>query len=120
MVGTYYAAKGLGTTALNLFDTDSLGNTRNSQGFYVQALATFGKASIGGSYGESRLSYANAADALANPSLLSKNSSIVGQARYGLTSWVTLLGEYIHTKSQAHNNNQASSDALAIGSIMFF
>jgi len=120
LVGTYYDASGLGTTALNLFDTDGLGNKRDSHGFYLQGLATFGKVSVGGSYGESSLDYANAADALANPTLVDKNSSWVGQLRYGLTSWVTLLSEYVHTKSEAHNGNQASSDAVAAGAILFF
>ena len=120
LVGTYYDASGLGTTALNLFDTDGLGNKRDSHGFYLQGLTTFGKFSLGGSYGESNLDYANAADALANPTLVDKNSSWVGQLRYGLNSWVTLLGEYVHTKSEAHNGNQASSDAIAAGAILFF
>lgn len=118
--GYYYTASGLGTTVLGLFDTDGNGNTRDSHGFYAQALATFGKISIGGSYGESHLDYANAADAVANPNLLDVNSSYVGQVRYGLTSWVTLIGEYVHSKARAHSGNKAESDAVAVGGILFF
>ncbi|MBH0111839.1 porin [Novosphingobium sp. YJ-S2-02] len=120
VTGYYYTAKGLGTTVLGLFDTDINGNPRSSDGFYVQGLATFGKFAVGGSYGESSLDYANAADAAANPDLLKTNSSYVGQVRYNMTSWVTLIGEYIHSKSRAHSGNQASSDALALGGILFF
>jgi hypothetical protein len=120
LTGYYYNGSGLGTTALNLFDTDADGAKRDSDGFYLQGLATFDKFSVGGSYGESNLHYANAADALANPTLLDKNSSWVGQVRYGLTSWVTLLGEYIRTKSQAHNGNEAKADTIAAGAILFF
>lgn len=120
LTGYYYRGSGLGTTALNLFDTDARGAKRDSDGFYVQGLATFGKFSVGGSYGESHLDYANIADALANPTLLDTNSSWVGQGRYGLTSWVTLVGEYIRTKSQAHNGNEAKADTVAVGAIMFF
>lgn len=120
LTGYYYSGSGLGTTALNLFDTDANGAKRDSDGFYLQGLATFGKFSVGGSYGESNLDYANAADALANPTLVAKNSSYVGQVRYGLTSWVTLLGEYIRTKSQAHNGNKAKADTIAAGAILFF
>jgi hypothetical protein len=120
LTGYYYNGSGLGTTALNLFDTDANGAKRDSDGFYLQGLATFGKFSFGGSYGESNLHYANAADALANPDLVDKNSSWVGQARYGLTSWVTLIGEYIRTKSEAHNGNEAKSDTIAAGAILFF
>lgn len=118
--GYWYTAKGLGTTVLNLLDTDAFGNARSSDGFYLQGLATFGKVSIGGSYGESSLNYANAADELANPTLVDTNSSWVGQVRYGLTSWVTLIGEYVHAKAEAHNGNQAESDAIALGGILFF
>ncbi len=120
VTGYYYTAKGLGTTVLGLFDTDTSGNPRSSDGFYVQALATFGKFAVGGSYGESSLDYANAADALANPDLVKTNSSYVGQVRYSLTSWVTLIGEYVHSKAEAHSGNEASSDALAMGGILFF
>ena len=83
-------------------------------------MATFGKFSLGGSYGESSLDYANAADALANPALLDTNSSWVGQVRYGLTSWVTLIGEYTASKAEAHNGNTAKSDTIALGGILFF
>lgn len=120
LTGYYYRGSGLGTTALNLFDSDGAGNRRDSEGFYVQGLATFGKFSVGGSYGQSTLDYANAADALANPTLLDKNSSYVGQLRYGLTTWVTLIGEYINTRSRAHNGNKAQGDTLAAGAILIF
>ncbi|CAN5283092.1 hypothetical protein BH10PSE12_BH10PSE12_10200 [soil metagenome] len=120
LTGYYYNGSGLGTTALNLFDTDDLGNKRDSDGFYLQGLATFGKFSIGGSYGESHLHYANGADALANPTLVDTNKSWVGQARYGLTSWVTLIGEYIRTTSVAHNDNEAKASTIAAGAILFF
>ncbi|MDI1296909.1 MAG: porin [bacterium] len=120
LTGYYYNGSGLGTTALNLFDTDANGAKRDSDGFYLQGMGTFGKFSVGGSYGESNLHYANLADAIANPTLVDKSSSWVGQARYGLTSWVTLIGEYIRTKSEAHNGNQAKSDTIAAGAILFF
>ena len=117
--GSWYTAKGLGTTVLGLFDTDSLGNPRKSDGFYVQGLASFGKVSVGASYGESNLDLTGTETATGND-LVKTNSSYVGQLRYGLTSWVTLIGEYVHTKSEAHSGNEAESDALALGAILFF
>ncbi|MDQ4421523.1 porin [Sphingobium sp. DEHP117] len=120
LTGYYYDGSGLGTTVLNLFDSDGAGGKRDSHGFYGQAMATFGKFSVGGSYGESRLDYANAADALANPALVDKNSSWVGQLRYGLNNWVTLIGEYVSSSAKAHNGNKAESDAIAAGAILFF
>ena len=120
LLGYYYTATGLGTTVLNLFDTDTFGNRRGSDGYYFQALVTLGKFTAAGSYGASLLHYANDADAIANPTLVDKNASAVGQLRYGLTSWVTLIGEYTHTTATAHNGNEAKSDALALGGILFF
>lgn len=120
LVGTYYTAKGLGTTVLNLLDTDATGKARKSEGFYVQAALTQGKWTVAGSYGASYLSHTGAADSAAAPTLVRQNSSSVGQLRYGLNSWVTLIGEYINSKAKAHNGNAASSDAVALGGILFF
>lgn len=118
-VANWYTAKGLGTTVLNLLDTDALGNPRGSDGFYVQGLATFGKVSFGASYGESNLDLTANETAVGN-TLVRKNSSYVGQIRYGLTDWVTLLGEYTRATSEAHGGNEADSDSIALGAILFF
>ncbi|EGD58219.1 hypothetical protein Y88_0271 [Novosphingobium nitrogenifigens DSM 19370] len=120
VLGYYYTAKGLGTTVLNLFDTDGNGNTRGSEGYYFQAVLNHGKWTLAGSYGASLLHFADASDAVSNPTLVRRNESEVGQVRYGLTSWVTLIGEYTHSHSVAHNNNSASSNTVAVGGILFF
>jgi predicted porin len=117
IVGYLYAGKGVGTTGLFILSTDALGRRRKSDGFYVQGTYAIGKLTLGGSYGESQLSFASGEF---DPLLLRSNSSWVGQARYGLTPWVTLIGEYIHTRSEAHGPNYATSDALAVGGILFF
>jgi len=116
-LGYYYTGSGVGTTGLFLLSTAANGRKRDSDGFYGQATYTIGKFTLGGSYGESRL---DLAPGEINPILLRKNSSWVGQARYGLTSWVTLLGEYVHTKAEAQGINQATSNAAAAGAILFF
>lgn len=118
-LANWYTGKGLGTTVLNLFDTDALGNARSSDGFYVQGMGTFGKFSVGASYGQSNLSLTRNETAIGND-LIRRNSSIIGQVRYNLTSWVTMLTEYTKTRSKAHNGNEADSDSLAIGAILFF
>ncbi len=118
-VANWYTARGLGTTVLNLLDTDALGNARKSDGFYLQALATFGKVSVGGSYGESNLDL-TATETAAGNTLVRKNSSYVGQVRYGLTDWVTLLAEYTRAMSKAHGGNEAESSSIAVGAILFF
>lgn len=117
VLGYYYDGSGIGTTGLFVFSTDALGRKRDSNGFYGQASVKFDKFTLAGSYGESSLKLARGE---INPTLLRKNSSWVGQARYGLTSWVTLLGEYTHTKAEAQGTNSAASNTLAIGSILFF
>jgi predicted porin len=118
-VATWYTAKGLGTTVLNLLDTDALGNPRSSNGFYVQGMGTFGKFSVGASYGQSNLDLTRTETALGN-TLVRRNASYIGQARYALTDWVTLLSEYTKTMSKAHNGNEADSDSIALGAILFF
>ncbi|MBU6165206.1 MAG: porin [Alphaproteobacteria bacterium] len=117
LLGYYYTGKGLGTTGLFILATDAAGNARGSDGFYVQGTYTTGKVTLGASYGESRLDLTRGE---VNPTLLKRNSSYVGQLRYGLTSWVTLISEYTHTRSSAHGGNRASSDTVAAGAILFF
>jgi len=117
VTGYYYTGKGVGTTGLFILATDDFGNKRKSDGFYVQGTLGFGKVTVAGSYGESNLDLARGE---INPTLVSKNSSYVGQLRYGLTPWVTLLSEYTHTISEAHGINEAESDSIAAGAILFF
>jgi predicted porin len=117
VTGYYYNGKGVGTTGLFILSTAANGRKRKSDGFYGQAAYTIGKFTLAGSYGESRLDLASGE---VNPLLVDKNSAWVGQGRYQLTSWVTLLGEYIHTKSEAHGPNEANSNAIAAGAILFF
>jgi predicted porin len=117
LLGYYYTGKGLGTTGLFILATDAAGRARGSNGFYVQGTYGIGKLTLGASYGESRL---DLTDREVNPTLLKSNSSWVGQLRYGLTSWVTLVGEYTNTRSRAHGGNRATSDTVALGTILFF
>ncbi|QQV77541.1 porin [Sphingomonas aliaeris] len=117
LLGYYYNGSGLGTIGLFLLSSAANGRRRDSDGFYLQGTYTVGKLTAGLSYGESNLDLARGE---INPTLVDKNSSYVGQLRYGLTSWVTLIGEYTHTKSEAHGINEASSNTLAAGAILFF
>jgi hypothetical protein len=55
-----------------------------------------------------------------NPSLLEDFKSGGSADGYGLTPWVTLIGEYVHTKAEAQAINEATSNALAAGAILFF
>jgi predicted porin len=129
LLGYFYDGKGVGTTGLFILSTDALGNRRKSNGYYIQGTYTIGKFTLGGSYGASFLKMTGAEKAdrdagapagLYDPTLLDRNSSWVGQGRYGLTPWVTLIGEYINTRSKAQGGNHAASDTVAAGAILFF
>jgi hypothetical protein len=58
--------------------------------------------------------------ALCTNSITKNNQSFVGQARYGLSSWVNLVGEYTHTRSESQGDVVGTSNSFALGSIAFF
>jgi hypothetical protein len=127
LTGYYYEGTGIGTTGLFILSTDADGHRRRSNGFYAQATYTMGKFTLAGSYGASYLKLTSAEKdgrdigaAIYDPTLLDHNASYVGQGRYGLTSWVTLIGEYVHTHSTAQGGNHANSNTVATGAILFF
>ena len=94
LIGYYYHAEGLGTTAL--FDGGyafGLGQTRTSDGFFAQVTYKFGPVKLGVNYGRSNLDYANAADQLANPDLVNDNQKVTGGVYYSLTKNLMLLAE---------------------------
>ncbi|WP_114394068.1 porin [Oleisolibacter albus] len=118
LAGYYYTGEGIGTTGLFILATDAAGNKRDSDGFYVQGTYTLlRKLTLGASYGESRLDLTGGE---INPTLVKVNKSWVGQVKYGLTDWVSLIGEYINTTAKAHGGNKAESDTIALGAILFF
>jgi len=122
-----YNGSGIGTEGLMFLSTSPTGQTRNSQGYYAQGTYTFAKKfTVGASYGQSNLSLASgertssapwAADSLA---ITRNNGSYIGQARYGLTKWMNLVGEYTHTRSESQAFKTATEDSIALGTIAFF
>lgn len=117
LLGYYYTGEGIGTTGLFILSADARGNKRDSDGFYIQGSYVIDKLTLAASYGESHLDLAKGE---VNPTLLDTNKSWVGTVHYGLTDWVTLVGEYINTKAEAQGPNKASSDTIALGAILFF
>jgi predicted porin len=117
LVAYGYTGSGVGTTAL-FFDAASLdGHKRDSSGFYVQGQYNIGKLALGASYG---VSYLDQASGELSPLLVKSNEAEVFQALYHLTTWDSLVGEFIHSTATAHGGNQASDNALALGTILFF
>jgi predicted porin len=114
-----YSGKGIGTTGLYILPTSASGETRKSDGGYIQGTYKFDKLKVGLSYGVSDLKQAGN-DATEVPNLLKRNDSAVVGLYYSLTKSVTLVGEYIDTKSKAHNGNSADEKDIAVGGIVFF
>jgi hypothetical protein len=116
-----YAGKGVGTTGLFILATSASGDTRKSDGGYVQASYKFDKLKVGLSYGISDLKLADDEKAFESTStLLKRNASGVVGLYYSLTKSVTLVGEYIDTKSTAWGGDEAKEKDYAIGGIVFF
>ena len=114
-----YTGKGVGTTGLYLLASSALGNTRKSDGGYVQATYKFDKLKVGLSYGISDLKLAGDETAAGN-TLVKRNESGVLGVYYSLTKSVTLVGEFIDTKAKAWGGNSATQKDVALGGILFF
>jgi predicted porin len=115
--GYYYHGSGLGTTGLFIRSADALGNTRDSDGFLVQATYKVGQVKFGVNYGESKLDLANAAD---SPALVSKNRKVTGGVYDSLTKNLTLLAEVTDVKADAHNGNSNKSINFNVGAFLSF
>ena len=112
-----YYGDGLGTTALLTDGVDPFGNKRKSYGGYGQATyAVTPRLTLAASYGISYLERTP----FDLGTLVAKNESYIGAARYKLTSWVNLQAEYVHTVATSHGGNKSDEDTLSAGTILFF
>jgi predicted porin len=120
LIGYYYHADGLGTTALFDGGDFGLGQTRTSDGFFFQTSYKFGPVKLGVNYGRSNLDYANAADQLANPDLVNYNQKVTGGVYYSLTKNLMLLGEISGVKSQSQAGGSNSATTFNLGAFLGF
>jgi predicted porin len=123
LMASGYYGKGIGTTALFTLSSDGLGNGRTSYGYLAQATYKVDAVKFGVNYGSSRLAYANDADRLANPFLVSSNNKVTGGVYYDFTKNLMLLGEVTWAQSTAHfesgvNNN--TSVGFNVGAFLAF
>ena len=117
-VGYYYDGDGAGTTVIGNLASDTNGNKRKSKGGYVQGTYKIQKVKLGLSYGESSLDLASGE---VNNDLIKKNSSGVASIYYSLTKSITLVGEYVNTKSERQaGGGDLKQDTVAVGGIIFF
>jgi predicted porin len=112
-----YYGKGLGTTGLYILATDALGGERKSSGGYAQATYKLDRLKLGLSYGLSDLQLGDG-ELISN--LVRRNESGVFGAYYSLTKSLTLVGEFIDSKSTAHSGDVAHEKDIALGGILFF
>lgn len=117
LTGYYYTGTALGIAGLFNAPLGSNLRSRDSHGFYVQPTYHVGRVLLGASYGGSWLDRAEGEPVSAT---VHSNTSWYGGARYSLTDWVTLSGEYVETRSTAQNGNRAVSDAVIAGAILAF
>lgn len=117
-VAYYYYGNGLGTTGLFFDGIADNGRKRNSEGYYVQlAYKILPKLKLVGSYGQSNLYRAPGEN---NSLLVRRNESEIGALYYNMTDWLTLMGEYAHSRSAAHNANSNSDNTMSLGAAIFF
>jgi predicted porin len=123
VMGWYYNASGVGTTALFLNGADALGNARDSNGFIAQITYTVGPTKFGINYGQSRLQATGeevAIDPFAAGELVQNNKKWTGGIYHKLTDNLTILGEYSRVDSIAQNGNENSANTFNIGAFMSF
>jgi predicted porin len=119
-VAYWYSGDGIGTTDF-LFDAlDFGGDTRDSDGGYVQLtykVPTSGT-KLGFSWGESNLD--RGPNDPVSTSLVKTNESFTLGVYHPLTDALHLVVEYTNTESEAHNGNEAEEKTFALGAILFY
>jgi predicted porin len=123
LVAYYYDADGAGLTT-NLLGTAGVyasGSTlkkRESDGGYVQATYVIPTGTkLGVAYGVSNLDEASGET---GSTLLEKNERWTVGAYHPLTKHLNLVAEYNRAEAEAHNGNDAESDSVSLGAILFF
>jgi predicted porin len=117
VLGWYYDAKGVGTTALFNLGADALGDTRDSRGFIAQTTFAVGPTKFGLNYGESRLDTANGE---INPTLVHKNSKVTAGVYHKLTDNLTLLGEFSNVRAEAQDGGTNKANTFNVGAFLSF
>jgi predicted porin len=124
LVAYYYEADGAGITT-NLLGNNGVFNgtsgelkKRESDGGYLQATYVIPTGTkLGVAYGVSNLDEASGETAT---NLLEKNERWTIGAYHPLTKHLNLVAEYNRAESEAHNGNDAESDSVSLGAILFF
>ncbi len=118
LTGYYYDGQGIGQTVQLYNGFDTTGQSRASQGYYVQGTFTVPGAGtkLGVSYGESELKDNGASDTLASDL---KDSMWTVGAYHPLTKHLNLVAEYSEVKAE-YNAASNKGKTVALGAILFF
>ena len=119
LVGYAYTGDGLGEAGLFWNGVSINGDTRRSDGGYVQGSYTFWDClTLGGSWGISRLGFNPGVD---DPHLFKDIEATIGFAKYKLTDWVQFQFEYVHTSETNHQiDGRIHDDAVIAGTTFFW
>jgi len=118
LVAYGYSGDGVGTTGLLRDGYDTTGQSRDSDGYYVQATYVIPMGTkLGVSYGESKLDLASGEAA---NNLVESNEMLTVGAYHPLTKHLNLVAEYSKVESESHTSVDAESDIFSVGAILFF
>jgi predicted porin len=118
----YYSGEGLGTTGFGRDGFDAAGNSRDSDGGYIQATYVIPTGTkLGVSYGVSNLD-STAFDKSTTGNLVEENKRWTVGAYHPLTKHLNLVAEYSSVESSSMDATQLDneSDIMSVGAILFF
>jgi len=122
LTGYYYGGQAIGTTGQFSDGLSLSGNSRDSDGGYVQATYVLPtKTKIGASWGISNLDKAST-DTGASVGLVKENEMWTVGVYHPLTKHLNLVAEYANVQSQSHATgaNKAEYNSGSLGAILFF
>ena len=120
LTGYYYTGSGIGQTVQLLGGFDTVGNARDSDGYYVQGTYTIPTVGtkLGLSYGRSNLD----ANGFANGDTLGdvKDQMWTVGAYHPITKHLNLVAEYSDVKHKVDTVGTGKAKTISLGAILFF
>ena len=116
LTATYHDAEGVGHTGFLIDAVDPMGQERDTDGYYVQAMYTAGSTRYGLNYGVTNVD-TSAADA---GTAMEEKSKITAGIYHSLASGITLTGEYSQMSAENKAGGEVDNDIISIGAIFFF
>lgn len=116
LTATYHDADGVGHTGFLIDAVDPMGQERDTDGYYVQAMYTAGSTRYGLNYGVTNVD-TSAADA---GTAMEEKSKITAGIYHSLASGITLAAEYSQMNAENKAGGEIDNDIVSIGAIFFF